>query len=139
VVQAKYRRLGILRGVTDIPRWSLWVTGGGRPCPPVDSTVAQGMIKAQRVLAVVALAAGASALASPAASAAAPDHPVQPLTTSGVLDTLTANAVPPEHRADMPSAASQLGGVGRGLNEVHQLHQLTDPVAPVTGLLPAVH
>ncbi|AVZ71555.1 hypothetical protein SLUN_04405 [Streptomyces lunaelactis] len=92
------------------------------------------MIKAQRVLAVVALAAGASALAAPAASAAvSADQPAQVLSVAQ-LDELAASSVPPEHRAEVPSVSGQLGGLGR----LNQTHQLTDQAAPVTGLLPAV-
>ncbi|MFF1687094.1 MULTISPECIES: hypothetical protein [unclassified Streptomyces] len=90
------------------------------------------MISTRRVLAAVALAAGASALAMPAAEAA----PVGPL--GGMkpisLDDITTSAVPAEHKAEIPSVNEQLGG----LNRLNELHQVTDLVAPVTGLLPSV-
>ncbi|MFG2524761.1 hypothetical protein [Streptomyces sp. NPDC048527] len=90
------------------------------------------MISTRRVLAAVALAAGVSALAMPAAEAA----PVGPL--GGMkpisLDDITTSSVPAEHKAEIPTVNEQLGG----LNRLNELHQVTDLVAPVTGLLPSV-
>jgi hypothetical protein len=100
--------------------------------PRRPSTVAEGMISTRRVLAAVALAAGASALAMPAAEAA----PVGPL--GGMkpisLDDIATSAVPAEHKAEIPTVNEQLGG----LNRLNELHQVTDLVAPVTGILPSV-
>lgn len=79
--------------------------------------------------AVLALAAGASALAAPAASA--------DISPTGTLDSLAASSIPAEHRAEVPSVTNQLGGLN-DLYQLQQLHQLTDLAAPVTGLLPAV-
>jgi hypothetical protein len=50
------------------------------------------------------------------------------------LDDITTSAVPAEHKADIPTVNEQLGG----LNRLNELHQVTDLVAPVTGLLPSV-
>ncbi|MET7617338.1 hypothetical protein [Streptomyces sp. NPDC005408] len=94
------------------------------------------MTKTRRVLAAVALATGATALAAPAASAdVAPDHKIA---ATSVIDGLAASNIPAEHRAEVPPASGQLRGLGGGINELNKLHQLTDLVAPVTGLLPAV-
>lgn len=79
--------------------------------------------------AVLALAAGASALAAPAANAA--------ISPTGTLDSLAASSIPAEHRAEVPSVTNQLNGLN-DLYQLQQLHQLTDLAAPVTGLLPAV-
>ncbi|MGW7077373.1 hypothetical protein ACWGH2_21690 [Streptomyces sp. NPDC054871] len=79
--------------------------------------------------AVLALAAGASALAAPAANAEA-------ISPTGMLNSLAASQIPEEHRADVPSVTQQLNGLN-GLYELQQLHQVTDLAAPVTGLLNA--
>lgn len=50
------------------------------------------------------------------------------------LDDLTTSGIPAEHRAEIPTMNEQLGG----LNRLNELHQVTDLVAPVTGLLPSV-
>ncbi|MGW5738661.1 MULTISPECIES: hypothetical protein [Streptomyces] len=88
------------------------------------------MISTRRIAAALALAAGATALAAPAASAA-------DISPTGTLDSLAASSVPEEHRAELPTVTEQLNGVN-GLYELQQLHQLTDLAAPVTGLVPAV-
>lgn len=77
--------------------------------------------------AVLALAAGASALAAPAASAEA-------INPTGMLNSLASSQIPDEHRADVPTVTQQLNGLN-GLYELQQLHQVTDLAAPVTGLL----
>jgi peptidoglycan hydrolase-like protein with peptidoglycan-binding domain len=79
--------------------------------------------------AVFALAAGASALAAPAANAEA-------ISPTAVIDSVTTTAVPAEHRAEMPTIASQIGGLNN-LYQLQELHQLTDLAAPVTNLLMA--
>ncbi|MEU6662525.1 hypothetical protein [Streptomyces sp. NPDC046821] len=89
------------------------------------------MISTRRVLAAVALAAGASALAMPAAQAA-PGSPlgVKPIS----LDDLATTGIPAEHKGEIPTVTQQLGG----LNKLNELHQVTDLVAPVTNVLPSV-
>ncbi|MFM9372860.1 hypothetical protein [Streptomyces sp. Da 82-17] len=88
------------------------------------------MIQAKRILAAVALAAGASALAAPTASAA--------ISVSGELDNLAKSGISPEFRDDVPSVSRQLDQVNQ-LGEVQQkLAPLTDQAAPVVGLLGAV-
>ncbi|MFC8128420.1 hypothetical protein [Streptomyces sp. NPDC057302] len=88
------------------------------------------MISTRRIAAAFALAAGATALAAPAASAA-------DISPTGTIDSLASSAIPAEHRAEVPSATEQLNGVN-GLYELQQLHQLTDLAAPVMGVLPAI-
>ncbi|MEU1511642.1 hypothetical protein ABZ490_05705 [Streptomyces sp. NPDC005811] len=97
------------------------------------------MISTRRIAAVAALAAGVAGLAAPLANAAdAPsDGRIHPMT---MIDSLVADGMPAEHRDELPPVSRQLAE----LNNVHQLeklselHQVTDLVAPVTGLLPAV-
>jgi len=45
--------------------------------------------------------------------------------------------IPAEHQAEIPKVASQLQGMNH-LNDLQQLHQVTDLAAPVTGLLPSI-
>ncbi|MFI6381833.1 hypothetical protein ACIBKX_20500 [Streptomyces sp. NPDC050658] len=74
----------------------------------------------------LALAAGATALAAPAANAA--------ISPTDTVDALATSALPEEHRDELPTLSSQLGG----LNDLNQLHQVTDLAAPVMGFVPAV-
>ncbi|MFE2515622.1 hypothetical protein [Streptomyces mirabilis] len=94
------------------------------------------MISTRRMVAAVGLAVGVTGLAAPMASAAeAPDAgKLNPITQ---LDALAVSDIPAEHRADIPRVSEQLGGLNR-LNDLNQLHQVTDLVAPVTGLLPGL-
>ncbi|MFF3688982.1 hypothetical protein [Streptomyces sp. NPDC002187] len=82
------------------------------------------MTTAQRVLAAIALATGASALAAPAANAAAP---VEVPSVIGQLDSLAATSVPTEHRAQVPTVSEQVGG---GMNRLGKVNQLTGQAAP---------
>lgn len=77
--------------------------------------------------AALALAAGATALAAPAASAA-------PISPTATLDSLAASSIPEDRRAEVPTVTQQLNGLN-SLYELQQLHQLTDLAAPVTGLV----
>ncbi|RII11203.1 hypothetical protein DSC45_29055 [Streptomyces sp. YIM 130001] len=93
------------------------------------------MISTRRALAAVALAAGASALAMPAATASAASGPEGiELSANDTIDSLAAAGIPEEDRAELPTVSQQLGG----LNRLNELHQLTDQAAPVTGLLPSI-
>ncbi|MER6376838.1 hypothetical protein [Streptomyces mirabilis] len=94
------------------------------------------MISTRRMVAAVGLAVGVTGLAAPMASAAeAPDAgKLNPITQ---LDALAVSDIPAEHQADIPRVSEQLGGLNR-LNDLNQLHQVTDLVAPVTGLLPGL-
>ncbi|MER6440640.1 MULTISPECIES: hypothetical protein [unclassified Streptomyces] len=96
------------------------------------------MISTRRIVAAVGLAVGVTGLAAPMASAAAPQAPdagrLNPITE---LDTLATSGLPAEHRGDIPRISNQLAGLNH-LNDVNQLHQLTDLAAPVTGLLPGI-
>ncbi|WP_329416010.1 hypothetical protein OG802_31515 [Streptomyces sp. NBC_00704] len=94
------------------------------------------MISTRRIAAIAALAAGVTGLAAPMASAA--DAPaagqLNPMT---VLDTVVADQIPAEHRAELPPVSRQLGELNKvtQLQQLNELHQVTDLVAPVTGLL----
>jgi hypothetical protein len=96
------------------------------------------MIPTRRIVAAVGLAVSVTGLAAPLANAAAADAPgagkVNPVT---LLDSLARSGIPAEYKDALPPLSAQLGGMNR-LHEVQQLHQATDLVAPVTGLLPAV-
>ncbi len=83
------------------------------------------MMRTKQILAAVALAAGAGALAAPAASAA--DGPVA-LSVSDEIDHLATSSIPAEHRGEVPAVSDQLG-------KLNELRQLTDQAAPVTNLL----
>jgi hypothetical protein len=96
------------------------------------------MISTRRIVAAVGLAAGVTGLAAPMANAAVSVDPdAGKLNPIAQLDSLAQSGIPAEHRDEMPRVASQLAGLNR-LNDLNQLHQVTDLVAPVTGLLPAV-
>ncbi|MFE5142812.1 hypothetical protein ACFRDV_35035 [Streptomyces fagopyri] len=96
------------------------------------------MISTRRMVAAVGLAVGVTGLAAPMASAAAPEAPdagrLNPITQ---LDSLATSGLPAEHREDIPRISNQLAGLNH-LNDLGQLHQLTDMAAPVTGLLPGI-
>ncbi|OQR60399.1 hypothetical protein B6E66_30155 [Streptomyces maremycinicus] len=97
------------------------------------------MISTRRIAAIAALAAGVTGLAAPLASAAeAPaGGQINPMTA---LDSLAASQIPEEYRADLPPVSRQLGELNKvsELEKLNELHQVTDLVAPVTGLLPAI-
>ncbi|MCP3754877.1 hypothetical protein [Streptomyces sp. TBY4] len=81
-----------------------------------------GMTKTQRILAAIALAGAAAGLAAPAASAA----PVSPLT----LPDLPAPQGMPEGAS--PASVQEIGGkVSGGLNQLNQLMELPNHLAPV--------
>lgn len=82
-----------------------------------------GMTKTQRMLAAFALAGAAAGLAAPVASAA----PIAPLT---LPDLPTAAPGMPEGAT--PSSVQEIGGqVGGGLNQLNQLMELPNQLAPV--------
>ncbi|KUO09082.1 hypothetical protein [Streptomyces sp. DSM 15324] len=97
------------------------------------------MISTRRIAAVAALAAGITGLAAPLANAAdAPsDGRIHPM---ALIDSLVADGMPAEHRADLPPVSRQLAELNNlhQLSKLGELHQVTDLVAPVTGLLPAI-
>ncbi|MDQ0585008.1 hypothetical protein [Streptomyces rishiriensis] len=97
------------------------------------------MISTRRIAAIAALAAGVTGFAAPLASAA--DAPAAGrINPMSVLDSLATSQIPAEHRADLPPVSRQLGELNKvgGLQQLNELHQVTDLVAPVTGLLPAI-
>ncbi|MCL6675274.1 hypothetical protein ACIRP3_05135 [Streptomyces sp. NPDC101209] len=93
------------------------------------------MISTRRIAAAVGLAAGITGLAAPMAGAApAVPNPgrISPMAT---LDSLAVSDVPREHVGEMPRPSDQL----QRLNDLNQLHQVTDLAAPLLPLLGAVH
>ncbi|MER5453113.1 hypothetical protein ABT065_47305 [Streptomyces sp. NPDC002764] len=94
------------------------------------------MISTRRIVAAVGLAAGITGLTAPMASAApvAAENPgrISPMAT---LDSLAVSDVPQEHAGEMPRPSVQL----QRLNDLNQLHQVTDLAAPLLPLLGAVH
>jgi len=96
------------------------------------------MISTRRIVAAVGLAVGVTGHAAPMASAAAPAAPdAGKLNPLAQLDSLAVSDIPAEHQAAIPRVSSQLAGLNR-LNDLNQLHQVTDLAAPVTGLLPGL-
>ncbi|OIK29576.1 hypothetical protein [Streptomyces malaysiense] len=99
------------------------------------------MISTRRIVAVLGLAAGVTGLAAPLANAAdaSASHSgrINPMTA---LDSLTAGDIPAAQRAQLPTTSEQLKALNQvgELNRLSELHQVTDIVAPVTGLVPAV-
>lgn len=85
-------------------------------------------------MAAVSFAAGAAALTAPAAHASTEAQAAPGISIVDTVQDLQTSGMPAEYRKQVPTVAQQLGG----LNNVQQLHQLTDLVAPVTQLLPAV-
>ncbi len=53
------------------------------------------------------------------------------------LDSLATSDIPAEQQAGLPRPSAQIAGLNR-LNDLNQLHQITDLAAPVTGLLPGI-
>ncbi|MGW7054254.1 hypothetical protein [Streptomyces sp. NPDC054887] len=92
------------------------------------------MIKAKRVLAVAALAAGVSALAAPSATAAETSGGYL-LSVPEELDKLGSSAIPVDRRAEVPTVTDQLKGFGQ-LHKLNELQQFTGMVAPLTGAVP---
>jgi hypothetical protein len=97
------------------------------------------MISTRRIVAAVGLAVGVTGIAAPlanAADAAAPN--AGRLTPIAVIDSLAMRDIPAEHKDEIPPVSRQLAGLNR-VNDLNQLGQVTGLVAPVTGLVPAVH
>ncbi|MER5194256.1 hypothetical protein ACWD3J_09525 [Streptomyces sp. NPDC002755] len=97
------------------------------------------MISTRRIAALAALAAGVTGLAAPMASAAeAPaTGKINPLTA---LDSLAMSQIPAEYRSDLPPVSRQLSEVKNvsRIEQLSELHQITDLAAPVAGLLPGI-
>jgi hypothetical protein len=96
------------------------------------------MISPRRILAAACLAAGVSALAAPVAGAAETDAKAGGLSPMAMLDSLAVSDIPAQHKDVVPRPSQQLNQLNRVPSDLDQLHQVTDLVAPVTGLLPAV-
>ncbi|MCX5381785.1 hypothetical protein [Streptomyces sp. NBC_00083] len=96
------------------------------------------MISTRRIATVLAVAAGVSGLAVTGANAAGPlDHLVKPVNPLSELDNIATSGIPAPYAAQLPSVKNQLAGLSH-LNDLSQLHQLTDPVTPLMGLVPSV-
>ncbi|MFD0149292.1 hypothetical protein [Streptomyces sp. NPDC127132] len=96
------------------------------------------MTSTRRISSVLAVAAAFSCLGASAAQAVAPAGPLgPPISPISELDNLATTGIPEESRGQFPGIASQLGGLSR-VNELGQIHQLTDLAAPATGLLPEI-
>ncbi|MGX1135301.1 hypothetical protein RKD49_007491 [Streptomyces glaucescens] len=98
------------------------------------------MISTRRIVAAVGLAAGVTGLAAPLAAAAEADAQAGKLNPIAALDSLAAGDLPAEHKDALPRPSAQLAQLNQisDLNRLNELHQVTDLVAPVTGLLPAI-
>ncbi|MFJ4199804.1 hypothetical protein ACIP2Y_09265 [Streptomyces sviceus] len=97
------------------------------------------MISTRRIVAAVGLAVGVTGLTAPlanAADAAAPN--AGQLNPIAVIDSLAMSDIPAEYKDEIPPVSRQLAGLNR-VNDLNQLGQVTGLVAPVTGLVPAVH
>ncbi|MEV0741905.1 hypothetical protein AB0I51_39560 [Streptomyces sp. NPDC050549] len=96
------------------------------------------MISTRRIAAAVGLAVGVTGLVAPMANAAeAPAFKDGKVSPVALLDSLAVSEIPAEHQAQIPKVADQMKALNH-LNDLQQLHQVTDMAAPVTGLLPAV-
>jgi hypothetical protein len=98
------------------------------------------MISTRRIVAAVGLAVGVTGLAAPLANAAVPAPATGRLNPITTLDSLAVCGIPAGQQAAIPRVSQQLAQLNQvnGLRNLGELHQLTDLVAPVTGLLPAV-
>ncbi len=98
----------------------------------------EGVISTRRISSVLAVAAAFSCLGASAAQAVATTSPLgPPINPVTELDALATTGIPEESKGQFPGIADQLVGLSR-VQEVNQLHQLTDLAAPVTGLLPEI-
>ncbi|MEV6015439.1 hypothetical protein ACFYXJ_02965 [Streptomyces sp. NPDC002667] len=96
------------------------------------------MISTRRIVAAVGLAVGVTGLAAPMATAAGSGaHDAGQLNPITTLDSLATSDLPAAAQAQLPRPSAQLAGLNR-LNDLNQLHQVTDLAAPVTGLLPGI-
>ncbi|MFJ9629245.1 hypothetical protein ACIQPR_23845 [Streptomyces sp. NPDC091280] len=96
------------------------------------------MISTRRIAAAVGLAVGVTGLVAPMANAAdAPAFKDGKVSPVALLDSLAVSEIPAEHQGQIPKVADQMKALNH-LNDLQQLHQVTDMAAPVTGLLPAV-
>jgi hypothetical protein len=96
------------------------------------------MLSTRRIVAAVGLAVGVTGLVAPMANAAdAPAFKDGKVSPVALLDSLAVSEIPAEHQAQIPRVADQMKALNH-LNDLQQLHQVTDLAAPVTGLLPAV-
>ncbi|MFF3483275.1 hypothetical protein ACFYXC_08325 [Streptomyces sp. NPDC002701] len=92
------------------------------------------------MIAAVGLALSVTGFAVPAASAAALPQTGK-LDPIGKLDSIAVSDLPAEHRNEVPKISDGVDGLNqlKGLRQLDELYQVAALVAPVTGLLPAVH
>ncbi|MFI0960238.1 hypothetical protein ACH4S8_02290 [Streptomyces sp. NPDC021080] len=96
------------------------------------------MISTRRIVAAVGLAVGVTGLVAPMASAAGSEaQDAGKLNPVTVLDSLATGDIPAAHQGELPPPSDQLEGLNR-LNDLNQLHQVTDLAAPVAGLMPGI-
>ncbi|MFI2759197.1 hypothetical protein ACH5A3_10015 [Streptomyces echinatus] len=99
------------------------------------------MISTRRIVAALGLAAGVTGLAAPLANAAEASTPdTGQLSPMAVLDSLTVSDIPAQYKEEVPRVSEQARALNQvnELNRLNELWQVAGPVAPVTGLLPAV-
>lgn len=54
-----------------------------------------------------------------------------------MIDSLAVSDIPAEHQDEIPRVSEQLAALNQ-VKKLNELHQVTDLVAPVTGLLPGI-
>ncbi|MEU6669586.1 hypothetical protein [Streptomyces sp. NPDC046727] len=99
------------------------------------------MISTRRIVAALGVAAGVTGLAAPLAHAAeASAAGAGRLSPMATVDSLTVSHIPAQYRAGVPRVSEQTRAMDQidDLNRLNELWQVTGPVAPVLGLLPAV-
>jgi hypothetical protein len=92
------------------------------------------MISTRRIATFLAITAGASGIGVSTASAMEPLMAPQSISVADTIDHLSTAGMPADQQSGVPTVTGQL----QGLNQLGQLHQLTDMAAPATGLLPAL-
>ncbi|MDQ1034353.1 hypothetical protein QFZ75_000769 [Streptomyces sp. V3I8] len=94
------------------------------------------MISTRRIVAAVGLAISVTGLAVPAASAATAPGTGK-LDPIAELDSLAVSDLPVADREQIPTIRQGLRQL-KGLDQLEQLHQVTDLAAPAFGLVPAI-
>src|SRR4051812_29918241 len=95
------------------------------------------MISTRRIVAAVGLAISVTGLAVPAAASAATAPGAGKLDPIAELDSLAVSDLPVQDREQIPTIRQGLRQL-KGLDQLGQLHQVTDLAAPAFGLVPAV-
>jgi hypothetical protein len=96
------------------------------------------MISTRRIVAVAGLTASITGLAALPASAAGSGVPVAGgLVPAGLLDSLARTGLPAGRQNQVPAVSEQLSSL-RNVRDLNRLSQVTGPVSPLFGLVPAV-